>query len=135
MFSSMYNINNFCFEFLKNELILNLGISIRHCNVMHHLNGYINGHLKSRRANSIWIEWVPNTFPFYNQAPGSRFWLVDSVLSFPFLDCNLGNKAMYISCYQIVSHSNKWKVVLFKYVPCVCLFFFFATKNKWRLHT
>ena len=33
-------------------LILNLRISIHHCNVMHHLNGYINGHLESRKSDS-----------------------------------------------------------------------------------
>ena len=44
------------FESLKSELILNLGISIRNCNVMHHFNGYINGHLESRRPDFIWAE-------------------------------------------------------------------------------
>ena len=40
---------------------------------MHHLNGNINGHLESRRLDSVWAEWVPNTFPFCNLAPKSRF--------------------------------------------------------------
>ena len=68
---------------------------------MHLLNGYINGYLEYRKPDSVWAEWVPNTFPFYNLAPESRFWFVDSALSFPFLDCNLGNKViifLFLDC-------------------------------------
>ena len=58
---------------------------------MHHLNGYINDHLESRRPDFVWVEWVPNTFPFRNLAPKSRFLFLNNALSF-LLDCNLGNK-------------------------------------------
>ena len=90
-------------------LILNLRISICHSNVMHHLNGYINGHLESRRSDFVWTKSVPNTFPFYNLALESRFWFIDSALSFlcfqiviqemkpcnfPLLNYNIGNKAL-----------------------------------------
>ena len=61
---------------------------------MHHFNGYINGHLESRRLDFVWVEWVSNTFLFCNLAPESRFWFIDNALSFSFLDCNLGSKAL-----------------------------------------
>ena len=88
---------------------------------MHHLNGYINGHLESRKSDSFWTEWVPNTFPFYNLAPESRFWFIDSALSFlyfqiviqemkpynfPLLNCNLGNKALILNLRISICHSN-----------------------------
>ena len=72
---------------------MNLGISICHRNVMHLLNGYVNGQLEFRRPDSVWTEWASNTFPFRNLDPESRFWFVDSALYF-LLDCNLGNKAL-----------------------------------------
>ena len=52
----------------------------------------INYHLEPKRPDFVLAEWVPNTIPFCNLAPKSRFWFVNSALSF-LLDCNLGNKA------------------------------------------
>ena len=39
-----------------------------------------NGHLESRKQDSVWAECVPNTFPFCNLTPELRF--LDSRLVF-----------------------------------------------------
>ena len=39
---------------------------------------------ESRRPDSIWMEWMPNTFPFRNLAPDLDYWLSRSSLVFTF---------------------------------------------------
>ena len=51
--------------------------------------GYLKGHLKSRRPDSIWAGWVSNTLTSCNLAP--EYWnlrLVDLVSYFIWVDCN-----------------------------------------------
>ena len=75
----VFFLNKNCRFWIFKELI---NVDFRDFNMSYHASfeKVYNGHLESRKQDSVWAEWVPNTFPFCNLTPELRF--LDSRLVF-----------------------------------------------------
>ena len=108
---------------------------------------------ESKRPNSVWAEWVPNTFPFHNLASKFRsFGQVDLALSLFYFGQFVTRTKSHIIIWQFITRTQSHVIFqIFKYVffysindkgtiqSCIYIQFFFSflfcIKNKWRLHT
>ena len=110
--------------------------------------------LEFRIPDFVWVEWVPNTFPFHNLASElSYFGQVDLCLIFVFIFGQIvtGTKS-HVFFWQIVTRTQS--LVRFNLSNCIYFysindneafwscnfvfyffFLFFCIKNKWQLHT